>query len=358
MSNNHPWNKMAILLACLILIKVSCAYTQCTSVQNSGSAFTTVPLAGANFSFTNATNLAVSDNNQSSSFTLLSITSGHTHYVRATNFGFSIPPTAIICGIVAEVEKSASGILFTSVTDRIVRLVRNSIITGNNLAQGGSWSSSESYTSYGSSSNTWGDTWMPADINSNNFGIVISANISGLGIAPTAMIDHVRLTVHYYIPPVLSIKNFDLFKSNNDAVLHWTGETAQYEVQRSADNGVWETIGYVQKNSFTDEYPLPGRSYYRIVTIDASGNKNYSVSRTLLLPDLVRVHCYPNPFTLQVLITGVPSGQQVLMTNVLGKRVRCKISNHGNAVKFDAAGLEPGMYIISAGNYHKKLTKL
>jgi hypothetical protein len=172
-------------------------------------------LTGSNFSFNNEAGLGLSDNTRASSFTLLSLADGFTEHVQATNFGFNIPATAIICGIVAEVERSSNGILFTDVTDRVVRLVRNGTISGNNLAKSGSWPSTESYTSYGGTANDWGITWLPAEINASNFGIAIAANIDGLGVAPTAMIDHIRLTVHYMIPPLLSLQKRDVLPTNN-----------------------------------------------------------------------------------------------------------------------------------------------
>lgn len=352
MSSIHPWNKRAVI-AFLILIKASFAYTQCTAVQRSGSTFGIVALAGSQITFNNTGNLAASDGSMATSSALALITAGYTRYVKASNFGFNLPPTAVICGIEAAVEKRATGLL-TTVTDRAVQLVKNGTIAGNNLANGASWPSAKTYFNYGGAWSDWGVTWMPADINANDFGIVVSANLSGLSVLPTAMIDHIRITVYYYEPPLLSFKNFTVTRNNNTAVLNWEGAAGRYDVQRSADNTNWETIATVPSTSFTDKHPLPGRSYYRIV----SQHHQISVSRSLLLPDLVRVHCYPNPFSNQVILTGVPSGEQVLLTTLTGARVHCRYSYSGTIIKLDASGLAPGVYIVSAGSYHKMITKL
>ncbi|MEK7581712.1 MAG: hypothetical protein AAB488_00020, partial [Patescibacteria group bacterium] len=93
-------------------------------------------------------------------------------YLKATNFGFNIPPTATINGITVSVEKN--GTFVCEVTDNGVYIVKGGTITGDDNSSG-CWPASPETTVYGSSSYLWGLSWLPGDINSANFGMVISA---------------------------------------------------------------------------------------------------------------------------------------------------------------------------------------
>jgi len=113
-------------------------------------------------------------------------------YLKVTNFGFSIPSSATINGILVEVERKRSGV---TITDSSIRIVKGGSISSTNLSTGAVWPGIESYDSFGSSSELWGESWTATDINSSDFGFVISASTAG--IARTASVDHIRITVYY-----------------------------------------------------------------------------------------------------------------------------------------------------------------
>lgn len=117
------------------------------------------------------------------------------HYLKATNFGFSIPVGATINGILAEVERKASGPDSTS-QDNQVKIVKSdgTIGTTDKADTVTNWPTTDAYKSYGSSSDLWGETWTPSDINDVDFGVVLSAKIQG---ASVRNIDHIRITVSY-----------------------------------------------------------------------------------------------------------------------------------------------------------------
>lgn len=121
-----------------------------------------------------------------------------THYVRGTNFGFSIPSTAVIDGIVLEVERSA-GTSPGNTVDSTIRLRKNSGFVGDNKAVGGTWPASDAYQTYGSSSDLWGTTWTPAEINDAGFGAGVSAFLDTVIelSTETCSVDHMRITVYY-----------------------------------------------------------------------------------------------------------------------------------------------------------------
>lgn len=127
------------------------------------------------------------------------------HYLKATNFGFSIPVGATINGILAEVDKYST--LPDGGNDHLfdyrVRLVKGGVIGSTDKASASDWATSDtnSYTSYGGSSDLWGDTWAYSDINASDFGFVIAAeNTCGFcsaGVSDDVFIDHIRITIYY-----------------------------------------------------------------------------------------------------------------------------------------------------------------
>lgn len=98
-----------------------------------------------------------------------------THYLKATNFGFSIPPSATINGIVVNIEKNAGGVM-TVVRDEYVKIVKaDSTIGTENKASAVNWSFSDVDSNYGSSSDLWSESWDGVSINDTDFGLVLSA---------------------------------------------------------------------------------------------------------------------------------------------------------------------------------------
>lgn len=123
-----------------------------------------------------------------------------THYLKATNFGFSIPVGSTINGIYVEIEKlKHSGV---SAKDAFVRIVKadGSIGITNKADTISDWPIVETYTPYGGISDLWGEAWTPADVNSPNFGVALSAVVSGPGLG-SAYVDYIRITISYTPPP-------------------------------------------------------------------------------------------------------------------------------------------------------------
>jgi hypothetical protein len=94
--------------------------------------------------------------------------------------------------------------------DSEIKIVKsNGSIGSVNKSTGAWWPLTDSYVSYGSSSNLWGETWTPTDINDVDFGVVISkqdiydlnyshylkATNFGFSIPLTATIDGITVDV-------------------------------------------------------------------------------------------------------------------------------------------------------------------
>jgi hypothetical protein len=118
-----------------------------------------------------------------------------THYLKATNFGLAVPAGATITGVVVEVER-ADLEETDAITDFSLRLVKGGVVSGADRAGADRWPPSSMETAtYGESTDMWGLTLTPADVNASNFGVVLSAT-SAAGAGSPA-VDFIRVTVHY-----------------------------------------------------------------------------------------------------------------------------------------------------------------
>ena len=140
--------------------------------------------------WSNPNNSQASDN----AYASLSIDAATSHYLKATNFGFSIPDGATIDGILVEIERHMAG---TDILDSDVKIVKadGTIGTTDKASVTGWVTTLNTYYSYGSSSDLWGETWTAANINDADFGVVLSVS-SAINFSD-AFVDHIRITVYY-----------------------------------------------------------------------------------------------------------------------------------------------------------------
>lgn len=119
---------------------------------------------------------------------------GVTQPLRARLFGFSVPITATINGIVFQVEMKSS--VSNSIRDDAARIVKAGSQVGTNYARASSvkWPTSDTVITYGGSSDLWGTTWTGSEINQTTFGFDISAVLE---ITTMAEIDYISATVYY-----------------------------------------------------------------------------------------------------------------------------------------------------------------
>lgn len=113
-----------------------------------------------------------------------------TQYLKATNFGFSIPGPAQILGIEVGVDRrSTVGTVF----DVRARIVKGNVVGSAERALPGTWPTMDTTVTYGTPSDLWGETWLPADINGVGFGFALSV-ADGVD---AAAVDAITITVHY-----------------------------------------------------------------------------------------------------------------------------------------------------------------
>jgi hypothetical protein len=367
--------KTAMTLCFSMLLHFQFVQAQCiASGPKSPTTATSVSVVVNDYSFINPLNCFTSDNNRSTAQSVLF--TGKTEYLQATDFGFSIPTAATICGIEVNIKKSATNLLLntTTVEDNSVLIIKNGTRTGTNQAQiNVEWpEDNDAIYTYGHTNELWGTSWTPSDINSANFGFAISAEIEGIiGLFPSARIDHINMTVYYLEPSTLPAHSIQFHVANgtkNTAVLSWEPadlkETASYTVERSVNGTKWEALnGTPQKSivspmlTFTDDQPLPGKSFYRLKKMGVSGEVRYSTVLPFEARDITSIKCYPNPSTSFIKVTGVLAGEQVAITDIYGKRLYLSSPAINNIIKIDVSHLQPGMYVISTGKKKIKIQK-
>ena len=162
---------------------------------------------------------------------------------------------------------------------------------------------------------------------------------------------------------------------NGKVILDWVTATELnnlgFEIQRSIDNNIFVTVGFVegkgsttanQYYSFTDE-GIAGTVYYRLKQVDYNGTYNYSqvidVSGVTVSTIQLEQN-YPNPFNPATTIKyqlGNDGFVSLKVFNALGEEVAELVNQFQKAgshqIIFSAEELPSGMYVykITAGNY-------
>lgn len=177
------------------------------------------------------------------------------HYLKATDYGLSIPPSAVIKGIVISIERKSNRTDNGGSKDAAVRLIKNGIVGTTDRSTSTTYTTANDfYENHGSPTDLWGETWTAADLNSSNFGVAFAATKpSSLGYAHIISVDHIKVTVYYNTPPVA---NEISYSTDEDAAKTITlaatdvdsGDSLTYSIVSEPSYG---TLGLVSGNSVT-----------------------------------------------------------------------------------------------------------
>ena len=110
-------------------------------------------------------------------------------------FGFAIPSNAVIDGIKMEYEVVSSNRWSEGLSN--FRMMKAGVAAGTNKA--GTGVAASGVWSYGGSTELWGQTWTPAEINHADFGVQL--DFDGLTSSPadySISIDFVRVTIYWH----------------------------------------------------------------------------------------------------------------------------------------------------------------
>lgn len=233
--NADSGRRMGILLALLALVMAPLTAQALSETRSPGSCATG---GGAGNAWNNPGN-ALSSNNADAT---VSVDGNTSEALNCSNFGFSIPAGVTITGIVVNVERSSSSTNNGGSRDSSLFLLGGTL-AGSNLATTTIYTTGDVIEAHGGVTETWGNTWTPAQINDAAFGAALRVTKpSGGGAAHTVSVDHIEITVHYSSPPPAPV----LVSPAEGAVVSsvpafdWTdvadpdGDAVTYEMQ--ADN--------------------------------------------------------------------------------------------------------------------------
>ncbi|WP_313342820.1 VWA domain-containing protein, partial [Sedimentibacter sp.] len=155
--------------------------------------------AGSGTNWNNSGRIVSNDNNYAS---VSLSSSGTSRYLKGSNYGFNIPDGATIDGIEVIIGRySSTGILGGRIRDSEVKLVKNGDVqAANKAATTTDWPNGEGAARYGDSNDLWNTSWTPADINNNNFGVVLSVR-NNADYERTAYVDYMQIKVYYTEQP-------------------------------------------------------------------------------------------------------------------------------------------------------------
>ena len=184
-----------------------------------------------------------------------------------------------------------------------------------------------------------------------------------------AFVDNISYTNALAAAPLpVELTSFTASSVNGTVNLNWATATEVsnygFEVERSADESVWNKIGFVAGNgnsnsvksySYSDNTASSGTVYYRLKQLDTDGKYEYSkvVSVNNTTPDAFTVdQNFPNPFNPSTTIRFSLANSSNVKVDVYasnGELVHTlanKTYEAGNhAINFDASPLSAGIYL-------------
>lgn len=131
--------------------------------------------------------------------------------LQLTNYGFAVPSSAVITGVLVQIQEQSSN---TNTKNSTVQLIKGGVAGGTNLGSATAIPSTLQYVSFGGSTNLWGNTLAPSDVNASNFGVQLQVN----PIAATtwqASIDVIIITI---FTPSVTFNNYQFVTSGGMSI--------------------------------------------------------------------------------------------------------------------------------------------
>jgi hypothetical protein len=128
------------------------------------------------------------------------VAGGFSDYLAATNFGFSIPGGTTINGVQISFSRAGAtnGPNPSPILDNSIFLTKNgTVAVGTDHSSSSFWTNSYTVQNYGSTTDLWGTTLAPADVNASTFGVLISVENTSTFSQPAAVQAFVTITVTY-----------------------------------------------------------------------------------------------------------------------------------------------------------------
>ncbi|WP_447641972.1 MULTISPECIES: T9SS type A sorting domain-containing protein [Chitinophagaceae] len=160
--------------------------------------------------------------------------------------------------------------------------------------------------------------------------------------------------------PVIYSQELTATGQGNTVVLNWATaneiNNKYFDVERSANLNNWVTIGTANSYfdngtgnghayTLTDNSPLAGKSYYRIVQYDLDGKSNTSRIVTLTRQGQQNLMLYPNPAHDQIVLEGAEIGAMYAIYSMAGQFIKTgTVTNEQQTIALPS--LATGTYIL------------
>lgn len=158
----------------------------------------------------------------------------------------------------------------------------------------------------------------------------------------------------------IELLNFSLRSTDSQVELNWSTAIEQdndyFQLERAGADRNFEPLAKIegavnstvmQAYSYTDEAPLAGINYYRLVQVDLDGTVHYH--NTLSYQDNAKgdLTLYPNPTKDQIIIgTGEMIGGTLELRDLSGRVIQSRMITRAQST-LSVSVLQPGMYMIS-----------
>ena len=163
--------------------------------------------------------------------------------------------------------------------------------------------------------------------------------------------------------------DFALAQLKGEVSLSWstTGSinTTRYIIERSCNGEKFSSLGQVNslklssdgKYNFVDNQPFSGKTFYRIVNVDAAGKETYS--KVLMIDLNIKEHnliLYPNPATMHTQLlynSDATENVAIQIVDLIGHSViaeRWSVVKGNNSILLNLSKLTVGFYFIKINN--------
>lgn len=156
----------------------------------------------------------------------------------------------------------------------------------------------------------------------------------------------------------VNLVTFEVVKMRSVVQLNWSTASERnskgFEVERSADGFKWYSISWTDSKAeggnsngiityrHTDNAPLPGQNFYRLKLVDLDHSYDYSPVHILKM-SAGTVMIVPNPATENVVLSGLSSGERIVVYDMAGREVY--------AADATSSSLDIGLRGFAAGVY-------
>jgi hypothetical protein len=194
-------------------------------------------------------------------------------------------------------------------------------------------------------------SWGSAVVGTNTPAIVVP---STPGCPPT--------TPNCFAALPVELTGFEAIAAGSRVDTYWTTQSEtnndHFLLQRSGDADNWQTVAKIQGagNSSlphqymqSDEEPLRGISYYRLVQVDTDGKKTISEVRSVIVRPENSFVLYPDPATAVInLLPAVRLRfEQIVLTDASGRVVAHYETTSSGIQILDVSDLSRGAYIVT-----------